>query len=141
VQVYASLEAILAAVPGADPKAGRMPHQTPAVAVGVLADRSGEARAALARAGTALGVSLSAMISLVDVDTVLLDGSYSLLAPLVTSEIRAQIRDRVLTAGWAPVEVRAAPIGPDAAVIGAALTVVDDVRRDPSTWIARSAAR
>jgi hypothetical protein len=44
----------------------------------------------------------------------------------------------VLTAGWSPVEVRAAPIGPDAAVVGAALTAVDDVRRDPLAWLTRT---
>jgi predicted NBD/HSP70 family sugar kinase len=138
VQGYAGLEAILAAVPHAAREAGATSHQTPAVTIGVLADRSPEVRAALARAGTALGVSLAALINLIDVDTILLDGSYSLLAAYLTDEIKTQIRDRVLTAGWAPVEVRAAPIGPDAAVIGAALTVIDDVRRDPSAWIART---
>jgi predicted NBD/HSP70 family sugar kinase len=137
LQVYAGLEAILAAVPDADREAGATSHQTPAVTIGVLADRSPEVRDALSRAGTALGMSLAALINLIDVDTVLLDGSYSLLATWLTDAIQTQIGERVLTAGWAPVEVRAAPIGPDAAVIGAALTAVDDVRRDPSTWIAR----
>jgi predicted NBD/HSP70 family sugar kinase len=138
LQAYAGLEALLAAVPDADLLVGGIPHQTPAVTIEMLADRSPEARAALARAGNALGMSLAALINLIDVDTVLLDGSYSLLATWLTDEIKAQIQDRVLTAGWAPVEVRAAPIGPDAAVIGAALTVVEDVRRDPWSWIART---
>ncbi|MEU4245591.1 ROK family transcriptional regulator [Actinoplanes sp. NPDC026619] len=138
LQGYAGLEAILAAVPDDEQKSGATSHQTPAVTIGVLADRSPEIRAALERAGTALGISLAAMINIIDIDTVLLDGSYSLLATWLTDEIQAQIGDRVLTARWAPVEVRAAPIGPDAAVIGAALTVIDDVRRDPSTWITRT---
>ncbi|GIF23459.1 xylose repressor [Paractinoplanes tereljensis] len=137
LQEYAGLAAILAAVPDAEQRSGALSHQTPAVTIGVLADRLPEVRAALARAGTALGISVGALINLIDVDTVLLDGSYSLLATWLTDEIQTQIRDRVLTARWSPVEVRAAPIGPDAAVIGAALTVVDDVRRDPSTWITR----
>ncbi|MFD0521118.1 ROK family transcriptional regulator [Paractinoplanes durhamensis] len=138
LQGYAGLAAILAAVPDEEKRSGATSHRTPAVTIGVLADRSPEVRAALARAGTALGISLAALINLVDVDTVLLDGSYSLLATWLTEEIQAEIRDRVLTARWAPVEVRAAPIGPDAAVIGAALTVIEDVRRDPSTWITRT---
>ena len=138
LQGYAGLAAILAAVPDAERRAGATSHQTPAVTIEGLAGRSPQVRAALARAGTALGVSLATLINLIDVDTVLLDGSYSLLAAWLTDEIQTQIRERVLTAGWAPVEVRAAPIGPDAAVIGAALTAVHDVRRDPSTWLART---
>ncbi|GGN93571.1 xylose repressor [Actinoplanes lobatus] len=138
LQGYSGLAAILAAVPDDEQQAGAASHQTPAVTIGVLADRSPQVRSALDRAGTALGISLAALINLIDVDTVLLDGSYSLLATWLTEQIQTQIRDRVLTARWAPIEVRAAPIGPDAAVIGAALTVIDDVRRDPSTWITRT---
>jgi predicted NBD/HSP70 family sugar kinase len=138
LQIYAGLEAILAAVPAAERQAGATSHHAPAVTVEALTGSSPQVVAALARAGTALGQSISALINLIDVDTVLLDGSYSLLAAWLTDEIQTQIRRHVLTSGWAPVEVRAAPIGPDAAVIGAALTVVDDVRRDPLAWLARA---
>ena len=43
----------------------------------------------------------------------------------------------MLTAVWAPVAVRPAPLGPDAAVIGASLIAVDEVRRNPVSWLAR----
>jgi hypothetical protein len=59
-----------------------------------------------------------------------------LLASWLSDGIDRELRGRVLTAGWAPVEVRPAPLGPDAAVIGAALSAVDRVRRDPNGWLA-----
>jgi predicted NBD/HSP70 family sugar kinase len=133
LQCVAGLQEILAAVP--DP--GRA-AQAPAVAIDALVSAgSPEILTALDRAGTALGTALSALINIVDVDTVLLGGSFSLLASWLTEGIERELRTRVLTAGWAPVEVRPAPLGPDAAVIGAALSAVDRVRRDPNSWLAR----
>ena len=114
------------------------PHQASAVAIEALVSAgSPEILAALERAGRALGVAIAAVVNIVDVDTVLLGGSYSLLASWLTEGIEDELRRRVLTAAWAPVEVRPAPLGPDAAVIGAALSAVDKVRRDPNDWLAR----
>jgi predicted NBD/HSP70 family sugar kinase len=136
LQCYAGLQEILAAVP-AD---RRPPYPAPAVAIDELVSAgSPEVLAALDRAGTALGTALSALVNIVDVDTVLLGGSFSLLASWLTDGIERELGRRVLTAAWAPVEVRPAPLGPDAAVIGAALSAVDTIRRDPSTWLARPA--
>lgn len=138
LQRYAGLEAILAAVPEAGRAAAMATPQTPAVTIDALASAgSPDMLAALDRAATALGTAISALINIVDVDTVLLGGSYSLLASWLSGPIEAEIRQRVVTAGWAPVEVRPAPLGPDAAVIGAALTAVDEVRRDPASWLGR----
>ena len=135
LQCYAGLREILAAVPAL----GLPPHHAPAVAIDALvAAGSPEILTALERAGTALGTALSALVNIVDVDTVLLSGSYSLLASWLTEGIEREMRRRVLTAGWAPVEVRPAPLGPDAAVIGAALSAIDAVRRDPNSWLARA---
>ncbi|MEU4240243.1 ROK family transcriptional regulator [Actinoplanes sp. NPDC026619] len=110
----------------------------PAVAIDALvAAGDTEVIAALERAGTALGVALSALINIIDVDTVLLGGSYSLLASWLIEGIERELGRRVLTSGWAPVSVRPAPLGPDAAVIGAALSAIDQVRQDPNSWLAR----
>jgi predicted NBD/HSP70 family sugar kinase len=98
---------------------------------------SPEVLAALDRAGRALGVAIAALVNIVDIDTVLLGGSYSLLASWLCDGIETELRQRVLTSAWAPVTVRPAPLGPDAAVIGAALTAVDEVRRNPTSWLAR----
>ncbi|WP_246606201.1 ROK family transcriptional regulator [Paractinoplanes toevensis] len=132
LQHYAGLQQILApAAPAAAP--------APAVAIDILASSGDrDTLAALDRAGTALGVALSALINIIDVDTVLLGGSYSLLASWLTEGVERELNRRVLTASWAPVSVRPAPLGPDAAVIGAALSAIDRVRQDPNSWLARA---
>ena len=114
-------------------RTGRRVALTPAGAA--LVEHAEAVLAALERAGTALGVAISVMINIVEVDTVLLDGSYALLAAWLTDHIEAEIRRRVLTSRWVPIEVRAAPIGPDSAVIGAALVAIDAVRQDPVSWL------
>ncbi|MGI5290008.1 ROK family protein [Nonomuraea polychroma] len=92
---------------------------------------------ALDSAGTALGIGLAGTLNILDIGTVLLGGSFSLLASWLTANARAELERRVLTAAWAPITVRPALLGPDAAVIGAALTSVDEVRRHPSAWLTR----
>jgi predicted NBD/HSP70 family sugar kinase len=131
LQCYAGLTAVL----GADAGGG----QSPAVAIDALvSDGDPRVLEALGSAATALGVAVAGLVNLVKVDTVLLGGSYSLLASWLVDGIERELRRRVLSADWAPVEVRPAPLGPDAAVIGAALNAVDRVRRDPNGWLARA---
>ncbi len=138
LQRYAGLQEILAAVPEQPRRAAGAAGPPPVVAIEALISAgSPEILAALERAGQALGIAISAVVNIVDVDTVLLGGSYSLLASWLTEGVERELRDRVLTAAWAPVRVRPAPLGPDAAVIGAALSAVDKVRRDPNSWLAR----
>jgi predicted NBD/HSP70 family sugar kinase len=129
LQEYAGLERILGGA-SCDP--------APAVAIDALVS-AGDAKivAALDRAGAALGVALSALVNIIDVDTVLLGGSYSLLASWLIEGVENELNHRVLTARWAPVSVRPAPLGPDAAVMGAALSAIDTVRQDPNSWLAR----
>jgi predicted NBD/HSP70 family sugar kinase len=136
LQRYAGLRDILDAVP-----APAVPRRAPAVAIDELVSAgSPEIIASLEGAARALGVAIAALVNIVDVDTVLLGGSYSLLASWLTDGIAEELNRRVLTAGWAPIEVRPATLGPDAAVIGAALSAVDKVRRDPNSWLARAEA-
>jgi predicted NBD/HSP70 family sugar kinase len=139
LQRYAGLDAILTAGSAAGAAAGSgSDAQPPAVVIDALASAgSPEILAALDRAGRALGIAIAALVNIVDIDTVLLGGSYSLLASWLVDGIDTEIRQRVLTSAWAPVTVRPAPLGPDAAVIGAALTAVDEVRRNPTSWLAR----
>ncbi|GLW30261.1 ROK family transcriptional regulator [Actinoplanes regularis] len=133
LQGYAGLREILAAA-GADD-----PAVAPAVAIDALVSAGSPAiLAALDRAATALGVAVSALLNLVEVDTVLLGGGYSLLASWLIEGVEREISQRVLSARWSPVQVRPAPLGPDAAVIGAALNSIDQVRRDPNRWLAHT---
>ncbi|TDD14237.1 ROK family transcriptional regulator [Nonomuraea diastatica] len=96
--------------------------------------------AALERAGTALGIALSSMLNILDVNTVLLGGSFSLLSSWIIDIVKAEMDRRVLTASWAPIAIRPAVLGPDAAVIGAALTSIDEIRQHPTSWLARQTA-
>ncbi|MGI5149870.1 ROK family protein [Plantactinospora sp. CA-294935] len=135
LQTYASLEAILGAEPAP-------PGCTPDAEITARADAGRpDTLAALDVAGTALGVALSDMLNILDIGSVLLGGSFSLLASWLTANARAEIDQRVLTTDWAPVTVRPALLGPDAAVIGAALTSIDQVREQPAGWLLRQSGR
>lgn len=131
LQTYASLPAILSDEP--------VPaHSTPDAAVTTRADAGDPATlAALDTAGTALGIALSDVINILDIDTVLLGGAFSLLSSWLTGTARTELNQRVLTAAWAPITVRPAQLGPDAAVIGAALTAIDQIRQHPTSWLVR----
>lgn len=155
LETYASTGAILGALPGAtnrtDALEGAVPHDVvPGGAGGIFEGINPDsvittraeaadpaALAALDRAGSALGIALSGAVNVLDLDTVLLGGSFALLSSWLTDSVCAEIDRRVLTASWSPVTVRPALLGPDAAVIGAALTSIDQIRRRPTTWLAR----
>jgi predicted NBD/HSP70 family sugar kinase len=130
LQTYASVEAILGK--------GSADSASGSVGTIVASADSGSKRtlSALDAAGTALGIALSDLVNLLDMDTILLGGSYSLLSSWLVENIRAEIARRVLSSQWSSVDVRPAMLGPDAAVIGAALTVIEGVRQNPSTWLA-----
>ncbi len=129
LHTYASLEAIL----GEEPAPAGV---TPDAAILTRADAGEPATlAALDTASTALGIALSDVLNILDIETVLLGGSYALLASWLIANARAEINQRVLTTDWAPVTVRPAILGPDAAVIGAALTSIDQIRKRPAAWL------
>ncbi|MFI6735273.1 ROK family protein [Nonomuraea sp. NPDC050451] len=144
LEAYASTGAILGALPGATN--GVVPGAAgdiferinPDSLITTRAEAADPAAlAALDRAGSALGIALSGAVNVLDIDTVLLGGSFALLSSWLTDSVRAEIDRRVLTASWSPVTVRPTLLGPDAAVIGAALTSIDQIRRRPTTWLAR----
>ncbi|GAA2571052.1 ROK family protein [Winogradskya consettensis] len=95
------------------------------------------AGADLTVAGTALGTAIATVVNLLDVDTVVLGGIYAPLLPGLHDAIDAEIARRVLTADWSPVRLRAATLGPDAAVRGAAGAVLRGVLDDPAAYLAR----
>ena len=135
LHTYASLEAILSDDPVSQ-------GTSPDAAIAARAEAgSPSTLAALDAAGTALGVAVSDMLNILDIDTVLLGGSFSLLSSWLTANARTEIDQRVLTAGWAPVTIRPALLGPDAAVIGAALTSIDQIRQHPTAWLAQQSER
>jgi predicted NBD/HSP70 family sugar kinase len=129
LEQYAGQEAILTA-------AGMSPHRTVADAVTRAGAGDERMRSALLAAGAALGVAVAGVVNLLDVGTVVLGGSYALLAPWLAGPVERELAARVLTAGWSPVAVRASRLGTEATVVGAAGSVMRAVRDDPAAWLA-----
>ncbi|SCG44352.1 ROK family protein [Micromonospora halophytica] len=135
LETYAGQEAILAAagLAGAD-----LPADTAARRLADLAGAGDRATLdALRAAGTALGVAVSGVVNLLDLDTVVLGGGYATLAPWLRPPVAAELADRVLTAAWSPVTVRAAALGPESAAVGGAGSVVRRIITRPSGWLGR----
>jgi predicted NBD/HSP70 family sugar kinase len=101
------------------------------------ADAETAALAALTAAGGALGMAVAAVVNLLDVKTIVLGGSYASLLPWLRDPIAAEAGRRVLTAAWSPVRLHAAALGPDAAMRGAAGSVIRGLLDDPAAWLAR----
>ena len=104
------------------------PLAAPDGAVAELQRRAaaGDARTldALAGAGTALGVAIAGLVNVVDVPVVLLGGLYARLGEWLVDPIGAELERRVVSREWAPVEVVVSQLGADAAVRGAAGSVI-----------------
>jgi predicted NBD/HSP70 family sugar kinase len=94
-----------------------------------------EAIADLAGAGAALGIALAGVLNVLDVDTVVLGGIYAPLAADLGPLIDVELRRRVLTAELAPARLRAAALGTDAAMRGAAELVIRSVQDDPAAYL------
>lgn len=137
LEQYAGQEAILraAGVPAA--AATSMGGSATVAGIAELArDGDPAVRAALAAAGTALGVVVAGAVNLLDVDAVVLGGIYAPLAEWIGPEVEREVSRRVLGAPWSAVTVRPSSVGPDAAVLGAAWSVVQGVLDDPADWLA-----
>ncbi|MGC9668340.1 ROK family protein [Planosporangium sp. 12N6] len=131
---YAGQEAVLrAAGIGPDPTLSADAAVTRLADLAAAGDPA--ALRALHDAGTALGVAAAGVVNLLDVDTVVLGGSFAALAPWLGSQVEREVRARVLTAAWSPVEVRASTLGGATAVIGAADSVVRDIRTAPADFV------
>ncbi len=132
LEQYAGQEAILRA-------AGIAPGLTADAAVARLVElaTAGEVAAgtALRDAGTALGVAVAGVVNLLDLDTVVLGGSFAPLAGWLAGPVERELATRVLTAAWAPVTVRASALGAEATVLGAAGAVVREILDAPAAWV------
>ena len=88
-----------------------------------------------ALAAAALGIALAAVVNLLDIEVIVLGGSYAPAFDRLRKGIEAELKRRVLTADLAPVTLRPAILGADAAMLGAADTVVRAVRDNPAAWL------
>jgi predicted NBD/HSP70 family sugar kinase len=112
------------------------------VAALVSTARRGDRRllSALDEAGRALGLAVSAVVNVVDVDTVVLGGLYAELAEWIVPPVADEIARRVLAHAWSPVTVRVSTLGGDAAVLGAAASVVRSTVEHPAETLRLLAA-
>lgn len=135
LEQYAGQEAILRA-------AGVPPDETGSTgqAVGRLVELAAgfdpSTVDALGSAGTALGLAVAGVINVLDLDAVVLGGVLAPLAPWLIGPVDRELRRRVLTSAWSPVRVRACALGADAAVLGAAGSVVREIHAEPARWCA-----
>ena len=100
----------------------------------LLEQGSAHARRAVDRAGWALGVALANAVNLVDIDEVVLGGFYAPLTERLTPAVAEQLQTRVLSAAWSRPRVRPVASGQQAAMTGAALSVLQSLLDDPSAW-------
>jgi predicted NBD/HSP70 family sugar kinase len=134
LELVAGQEAILRAA-GLTGEAGTSMGQPGGSVAELLARaRGGEPRTlqAIEAAGRGLGVAVAALVNLVDPTTVVLGGLYTLLAPWLRESFSEELAERVVAQRWSPVRVLASRLGPDAAVRGAAGTVVKEILAHPA---------
>ncbi|HET9654018.1 MAG TPA: ROK family transcriptional regulator [Kineosporiaceae bacterium] len=94
---------------------------------------------AIRDAGRWLGTGVAALVNVVDVDAVVLGGGFARLAPWLRGPVEDELGRRVLSAQWAAPRVLVSALGAQAAVRGAATSVVRDVIADPAGYLARIA--
>jgi predicted NBD/HSP70 family sugar kinase len=135
---YAGQEAILRAARVPPDEAGSTGR-----AVRLLAEQAAAADPstvdALRSAGTALGLAVAGVMNLLDLDAVVLGGTFAPLARWLRGPVDRELTRRVLTAAWSPVRVRASALGAESAVIGAAGSVVREIHAAPAAWCAPAA--
>ncbi len=115
--------------------AGLPPGADVEVVVAAAAAGQPAALEAAASAGTALGVVLAGVLNLLDVDVVVLGGGYARLAPWLAPAVTRELRARVLAVGAREVTVLPGRLGADAAVLGAAGSVVRAVLAEPARYV------
>jgi predicted NBD/HSP70 family sugar kinase len=93
------------------------------------------AQAAIAAAGSALGVGLASLLNVVDLPTVVLGGVYAPLFELITPALRVELDRRVLSGGG--IGLVRSSLGTEAAVLGAAGAVVERALADPGALTVR----
>lgn len=127
LESFAGQDAILAA-------AG-LPRSTP-VGDLVRAADAGEpsVRAALDRAGAALGAGLANVVNVLDVRHVVLGGVFAALAGHLRDAVAEQLERRVIWAPWSPVDIVVARVGHYPAMTGGALAVLGAFVAEPAGW-------
>ncbi|MFN8017282.1 MAG: ROK family transcriptional regulator [Acidimicrobiales bacterium] len=90
-----------------------------------------QAGAAPGDVARALAVALRSVVHLVDPEVVVLGGALA-DPPEVAELVAEQLAAQTLGGRWRPVEVHRSDLGPDAAAVGAATTVLEAIVADPT---------
>ncbi|MFD0273259.1 ROK family protein [Kitasatospora sp. NPDC127111] len=103
--------------------------------VALLAERAEagdeEVRAALAGAGSALGIASAGAVNLLDPAEVVLGGGYAQLAPWLLPAMRAELAARVTVRPWSEERLTVSRLGRRGPLLGAAVGVVRAIVADP----------
>ncbi len=127
LEAYAGLDVIV--------RAAGLPVATGVPALLEQAERPGAALRSLEAAADAIGTAAATALNLVDVERVVLGGVYADLFDHLAPRVRRVVGERVLAARWSEVAVERSLAGPEAAVTGAGLRVLDRIIDHPAAWI------
>lgn len=134
LEQLAGQEAILRAAGLGDEPGTSMGDPGGSVAALVARARAGDPRTlqAIEAAGRALGIAIAATANLLDPGTVVLGGLYTPLEPWLRAPLAKELAARTIAQPWSPLRILPSRLGPDAAVRGAAGTVVRRVLANPA---------
>ncbi|MER5864108.1 ROK family transcriptional regulator [Kitasatospora sp. NPDC002040] len=106
--------------------------------VALLAERAAggdrEVLAALAGAGTALGIAAAGAVNLLDPQAVVLGGGYAELGEWLLPTMRAELAARVTARPWDDSWLSVSPLGRRGPLLGAAVGVVRRIIADPGAY-------
>ncbi len=130
LETIAGVEAIREAA-GLELPPGLGEHAVAQRIAAIAADGEEAARAALDAAGDALGTALAGAVNLLDLQAVVLGGSFTPLAPWLVPRVGAALRSGVLAADYSRFDVRSSALGGRAAMRGAAAAHLRAVLQHP----------
>jgi predicted NBD/HSP70 family sugar kinase len=119
LETVAGLEAIRARA-GMDRPEGAGEYETAERLAQLAAAQDRAAITAIDEAAEALGIALASAINLLDLQALVLGGSYTPLCPWLVPRVRDVLSARVLASTWSEFDVRGSTLGVQAPVRGAA---------------------
>ncbi|WP_331768284.1 ROK family transcriptional regulator [Embleya sp. NBC_00896] len=137
LEQYAGEAAVLAAAGLADaPDSAACPGDPIALLARHASDGDPAVRAALDRAGSALGTALAGAINLIDPAGVVLGGAVTELGEWLLPAMRRELAARVTVRPWPPEALTASRLGRRAPLLGAAGATIRRIIDDPATFAA-----
>lgn len=115
--------------------AGLAPGRPVGDLVAALAAGEPRATSTVGEAARVLGYALASAVNVVDVDEVVLGGSFGALFDHLHAQVEERLAESVLFAPWAPVRVSRARGGDLPAMTGGALAVLAQVIAHPEVWV------